>query len=364
VDNLVLAVAAGMKPESLTSFLRSVDANAARGAGVALIVTPGMVPALGELLAELRLPARLYDADALKAALPAHVRPSLLLVQRFWMQLAVLEDLRDGGQLFPAALIAAFRWPCAPVRPPSAVLLTDVRDVVVQRDPFADLAGVLGARGCEEPVIVAAQEATQRTVGSCPYNSLWMAECGGEGLAAAYAPTHILCAGTTLATLPGMLVYLNEGMLQANFACQRLYDGMDQAVHNILLRPLPPAARQALMGDARTAALQTAAAAVQRDARVIITPAEGDWLCTVGYYTQEQVADRMDGDGNILGADTASSGGAPRPCAVVHQFDRLPDVAAQVAARYGRPPGGAGGNSGGGANGGRRAAPLTVAAGA
>jgi hypothetical protein len=105
------------------------------------------------------------------------------------------------------------------------VLLTDVRDVVFQQDPF------------EFPIsdqIYVAMENPDIPVGACPWTSQW--------LLAGYAPEvldrlkdkDMSCAGTTLAPVPHMMRYL-ELMLAEIAGMKNAYTCADQAAHNLLL---------------------------------------------------------------------------------------------------------------------------------
>jgi hypothetical protein len=105
------------------------------------------------------------------------------------------------------------------------VLLTDVRDVVFQRDPF------------EFPMydrIHLAMENPDIPVGACPWTSQW--------LLAGYAPEvlerlkdkDMSCAGTTLGPVPHIMRYLDL-MLAEIAGMKDAFTCADQAAHNFLL---------------------------------------------------------------------------------------------------------------------------------
>jgi hypothetical protein len=105
------------------------------------------------------------------------------------------------------------------------VLLTDVRDVVFQHDPF------------DFPVsdrIHVAMENPDIPVGACPWTSQW--------LLAGYAPEvlerlkdkEMSCAGTTLGPAPHIMRYLDL-MLAEIAGMKDAFTCADQAAHNVLL---------------------------------------------------------------------------------------------------------------------------------
>jgi hypothetical protein len=105
------------------------------------------------------------------------------------------------------------------------VLITDVKDVVFQHDPF------------EFPVpdrIHMAMENPNIPVGACPWTSQWLLAGYGPEVLERLKDKDMSCAGTTLAPVPHMMRYLDlilaeiAGMKDA-FTCA------DQAAHNLLL---------------------------------------------------------------------------------------------------------------------------------
>ena len=112
------------------------------------------------------------------------------------------------------------------------VLLTDVRDVVFQQDPF------------EFPMsdgIHVAMENSDIPVGACPWTSEWLLAGYAPEVLARLKDKDLSCAGTTLAPVPHMIRYL-ELMLAEIAGMKNAYACADQAAHNVLLheRKLDP----------------------------------------------------------------------------------------------------------------------------
>ena len=105
------------------------------------------------------------------------------------------------------------------------VLLTDVRDVVFQKDPFDFPIG--------ESLYVA-MESREKNVGSCVYNSKWVLAGYGPEKLSIMADHIVSCAGTTLGPMPHMKRYLHT-LLTAILGLKDAFGCADQAVHNELL---------------------------------------------------------------------------------------------------------------------------------
>jgi len=105
------------------------------------------------------------------------------------------------------------------------VMLTDVRDVVFQRDPFEfPIAGKLHV----------AMENRGIPVGACPYTSSWMLAGYGAKVLERFRDDELSCAGTTIGPAPLVLRYL-ELMLEQIALMKDAYNCADQAAHNVLL---------------------------------------------------------------------------------------------------------------------------------
>jgi hypothetical protein len=107
------------------------------------------------------------------------------------------------------------------------VLISDVRDVVFQLDPFSFPWPDGLCCALEDPAA---------TVGACPFNARWVREhLGGDALAA-IADRPVSCSGTTVADHRSMLAYLEamtEHLLPPSTG--ECMAGYDQGVHNHLI---------------------------------------------------------------------------------------------------------------------------------
>jgi hypothetical protein len=108
------------------------------------------------------------------------------------------------------------------------VMISDLRDVLFQADPFAT----------ELPAdLVFAQERCR--LGDCPTNRSWIIQAYGEAMADNLRHCMVSCSGTTFGTVRGMQQYLT---LMINELAGRpipIVGGMDQGIHNYLIRMRP-----------------------------------------------------------------------------------------------------------------------------
>jgi len=111
------------------------------------------------------------------------------------------------------------------------VMLSDLRDVVFQADPFA------------QPLpadIVFAQE--RCLIGEDPINCNWIADAYSRAIADNLRDCLVSCSGTTFGTVQGMLRYLAAmttelaGLVGSDALQMR---GIDQGIHNYLIRMRP-----------------------------------------------------------------------------------------------------------------------------
>ena len=107
----------------------------------------------------------------------------------------------------------------------SKVMLTDVRDVIIQRDPF-DFEGFKG--------LCCFLEDKAKTIGSCKINSGWVLEAFDEKVLKEIGDNYISCAGVVYGTVPAMLEYL-KNMIEILTRIEAKW-AFDQAVHNYLIR--------------------------------------------------------------------------------------------------------------------------------
>jgi len=114
------------------------------------------------------------------------------------------------------------------------VMLTDVRDVFFQADPFAfDLDGGLNCF----------LEDAAETLGTQPHNRKWLQAAFGSEVVREMSAKPIICAGVTVGSVELVLRYL-EVMADFLFRLPHQGVGLDQAVHNYVLhKGLVPGAR-------------------------------------------------------------------------------------------------------------------------
>jgi hypothetical protein len=107
------------------------------------------------------------------------------------------------------------------------ILISDVRDVIFQRDPF-DHPWPDG--------VCCVLEDPSATVGSCPFNARWVREHLGESALDAIADRPVSCSGTTVADHGAMLAYLEKmtGLLLPPSTGECMA-GYDQGIHNHLV---------------------------------------------------------------------------------------------------------------------------------
>lgn len=171
------------------------------------------------------------------------------------------------------------------------VLLTDVRDVIFQAEPFSFSWGA---------GVNATLEDRRMTIGSCPYVRRWISGHLGESSWEALRGRPISCSGTTLADYDAMVDYLERltALLTPYEPERERMAGYDQGVHNHLIHNglLP---------------------------RVTLHDNAGPIL-TLAYRQGDPL---LDGDGLILND-------AGFPAVMVHQYDRKPALFKLLRARY------------------------------
>lgn len=170
------------------------------------------------------------------------------------------------------------------------IMVTDVRDVVFQRDPFS--FGWSAGINC-------ALEDRRMTLGDCPHNSHWIRSHQGDSALENVAGKPISCSGTTVADHASMVAYLKimtEKMLP--FKGGERIAGYDQGVHNVLLHTgeLPDVTMHDNSGP----------------------------ILTLGYTKGEP---QRDSDGGVIN----DSG---KRAHVVHQYDRKPLLFKELRQRY------------------------------
>jgi len=110
------------------------------------------------------------------------------------------------------------------------VIMSDVRDVVFQADPFA---------GIESPKCHFYLESAARTIGADPNNARWVRGCFTPAEAEALAPRRISCSGITIGGTTDIIAYLDRMVAKISAMPLRIYrtigHGYDQAIHNYLV---------------------------------------------------------------------------------------------------------------------------------
>lgn len=127
---------------------------------------------------------------------------------RYWHYLTILEGLE---------------------RRPSHVLVTDVRDVVFQSDPFL---------GLPDECLLLFQEDENFQLGTDASNLYWIRAAYGDEMAASLGKHPILCSGTTLGSFDSVLQYVRDVVDELGRLTPRIVGqlGFDQGVHNVLYR--------------------------------------------------------------------------------------------------------------------------------
>ena len=165
------------------------------------------------------------------------------------------------------------------------VMITDLRDVVFQRDPFAD-----AAVGLEVYL-----EDSSEQIGKDGFNTRWLRDLYGSEFVEARRGRPVSCSGIVIGTRTAMMEYLTEMMTSIVWR-RRPMGPHDQGIHNWLIQAgrLPFAE---------------------------LIPNEHGRVLTLGKIKTP----RMSEDGVLTNAD----GSVP---AVIHQWDRHPSLVSRLRA--------------------------------
>jgi hypothetical protein len=110
------------------------------------------------------------------------------------------------------------------------VMMSDVRDVVFQRNPFDGIAS---------PKCHFYLESAGRTIGEDPTNLRWVHGCFSAADAERLAPCRISCSGITIGGTAAIMTYLERMAARVSAMPWRIYrrigHGYDQAIHNYLV---------------------------------------------------------------------------------------------------------------------------------
>ena len=174
------------------------------------------------------------------------------------------------------------------------IMLSDIRDVVIQRDPF-DFETSGG--------VSVVMESPPTTIGQCAYNRKWIKSMFGRAVLDELGSFRIVCSGVTFGSYDGIMAYLQR---MTEYLCSPLLArnvamfGLDQAVHNYLIW-------KKKLEDVQV--FEHGAGPVLHMSQL------------------EKNAIKQDSGGNVLNDDGAIVN-------VAHQYDRHPKVAEHVQTRY------------------------------
>jgi hypothetical protein len=121
------------------------------------------------------------------------------------------------------------------------VMLTDVRDVLFQSDPFR--------LPFPSEVVFAAED---KRIQDCATNSSWIRHAYGEEILDAVRTQAVTCAGTVFGSHAGVLRYLDLMCAQVR---RRPQEDGDQGLHNVLAWGLRPAGMAVDLADSIVATL-------------------------------------------------------------------------------------------------------------
>ncbi|HIH38639.1 hypothetical protein J4460_01550 [Candidatus Woesearchaeota archaeon] len=121
-----------------------------------------------------------------------------------------------------------YDWWVSQNDPQGKILLADMRDVIFQKDPF-DYPYPEG--------LCCFLEDKRVTLATCPFNARWMTEAFGEETLRSLGHFPVSCSGITIGDAHAIAEYLKRMV-----SLMKVYGGkggIDQAVHNYLLRTSP-----------------------------------------------------------------------------------------------------------------------------
>jgi len=107
----------------------------------------------------------------------------------------------------------------------SQIMITDVRDVIFQCNPFTV---------CNDDKLYCFEEDRSMTLSTCPYNSQWIYHTYGKNALNTIGHNPIICAGVTIGSYKNIRYYIET-------LCKELVKsppilGVDQGIHNFLIR--------------------------------------------------------------------------------------------------------------------------------
>ncbi|MCX6896877.1 MAG: hypothetical protein NTZ16_15590, partial [Verrucomicrobia bacterium] len=172
------------------------------------------------------------------------------------------------------------------------VMLTDVRDVLFQRDPFAFAV---------PDGLSVFLEDSRWTIGDCTHTANQIKRRFGGAALRAMSGRRVACAGTILGTTAAVREHLER--VTRSFAGRITRKTVDQGVFNHLLHAQPPA---------KLTCFENFAGPVLSMARLDMAKLRFDAAGRI-----------LDDDGNVINT--------------LHQYDRHPELAARLLQRLGQP---------------------------
>jgi hypothetical protein len=296
LPNLILGTAEAMEWAELEPFVVSLRRTSFSGEVVLFVadLDGGTMSALTDAgirlrpMRRFRLPAPGGPVDAydprlarLHSAYPAVIRQLSRASRdstRVAARLAAAIAVRDVRRFF-----LYYRYLSARRHSYANAMLTDVRDVVFQSDPFGfDLGDELQCFLEDE----------RQPIGAQPHNRKWVRTALGDDVLRELADLPVVCAGVTIGPFERMLAYLRV-MVDHLLRLRTQRTGLDQAVHNYVLHNrLVPGVR--------------------------LVPNGAHVVATLGTVPLEDLP-------------------ALQEAAVLHQYDRHPTLAAALRRRYAEP---------------------------
>ena len=303
-----------------------------------------------------------YNTAELAALMPDVARDLHVYSARWWLWSLVLRDIAAAfswyghtpdlrfvvppgfrfAEVAPYLCNAALVAPVAVTRYPpcvSEILLSDSRDVVFQSDPFLSTIARPSPSPSKDgytagkPTLYISGEPRGRTIGTCKFNSEWIYKMFGQVAFNVMYNNTIRCAGLLFGSVEAISLLIDVGMIPAISAYSKTV-WMDQGVLNFITSfNFPEVWDVRLIADNVTARGTEIARHVASRINVVVVPTESGWLCTVYQYAFVEGGVPQAPDGAVTGVRNTMTGAAA-PCAVVHQFDRFPQLVAYVRSRW------------------------------
>jgi hypothetical protein len=249
MKNLVMGLVKGYKYEQIRPFLASLRASGYSG-DVCLFYSdldPSAVQSLREYDVDMvpftmgstnLVLRRVYNFSLLNKLYSSPLNSVYPMHRLFASLVDKISSRGNGNQHIARARIAAKTFNVYCVRFPlyylyldqkrgqyANVMLSDVRDVIFQHDPFDFDFG--------DDLCVFLEDDRQQ-MGDCPYNSLWLRTGFGDKVLSELGHEIAACSGVTIGGYQAVMEYL-ELMVDHMLRLQAHPSGMDQGVHNYLL---------------------------------------------------------------------------------------------------------------------------------